>query len=458
MSFFKGGELILPKTLDEEGFFMSCFSLKLKRKQLPCKSQKPRRLLPRRLREADLLRSNEAKLNPLARALGLASLLAVITGCTPEGLRLLGQLEATQLKKDIIADRIFCKDNVGADSEDRQELCADFFAAVRMVSHCVEMRKTEVVKQEHCEGLLYRMLIRPTRLFGGRDEVLQITGADEAARKDVRRREKEVRVLDGRDWFENGIFDAFLHPSAGVNAKSATENERKLILKRIAETQGTARGLDGATETFYPLAQGILEQDKSAFWRGLGTGNISGRLIRLFGAHERPRSAGEITAAEQKTAVRDKLDADLDPAAGNQELSFLKIALSQDPVNIRAVQWIDEYLYEITRQEASDSAKRTLYLKYYCSLDWDDATDQKMLQLHETEEEWLEDNKFFVMLLASVLENDRPGNNAPGWWPDDWTRAPGADDIAKTEAVFSDDEWRSGTANICSVSAFAPFQ
>ena len=157
----------------------------------------------------------------------------------------------------------------------------------------------------------------------------------------------------------------------------------------------------------------------------------------------------------------DKLKKDLDPDTNNDQ-SFLSIAL-KDPLNIRAVQWIDDYLYRVAvtnrgstgAETAKAKKEREIYLKSWCNLHWEDGDDQKMLSLHETEEAWHEDNQFFVMLLSEVLQKNRPSSPpaSAGWWKD-WTGAAwdslaGDDDAAKVKTVFAGGEWRSGTKNIC---------
>ena len=155
-------------------------------------------------------------------------LLFAVSGCTAEGLELISQLEATALKKAVIDDKKFCKQNVGLNHKRKQDLCNDFFASLRITSHCVTMRKTELVEQEYCERFLYRMLIRPTRFFGQDDHKQDsLKGADDAI---------------AWDWFDREAMDDFLHSNPNErDGKPATNDERELILKRIAESPDLAR-------------------------------------------------------------------------------------------------------------------------------------------------------------------------------------------------------------------------
>ena len=386
-------------------------------------------------------------LSAFRRALICGALLFAFSGCTAGGLKLLSQLEANDLKKIIIRDRYWCRDHVGADRKLRQDLCNDFFASLRITSHCVEMRVTEPVEQEYCERFLYRMLIRPTRFFGQEDnEEAGLTGKGGDA---------------GPDWFDEAILDDFLHDDVNArDGKPATPSERKLILKDIAE--------DFVYESIPnppSLSQGIREQDRvhdaektrnddlAGWWRGTGSRNHLFRLKRLFGVSN-PTDAATLEAAIGK--LKEDIDTE---TAGVQ--SFLSIALAGNSFNIRAVQWIDDFLFKAVSWESDEKEKRKLYLKSWCSLHWETDTDQKMMNLHETTPAWHEDNHFFVQLLAWVLRADRPGSvpNSASWW-EDWSVGDGngAGDTAwaalegetfadKVKGVLDDGEWRLKTCN-----------
>ena len=438
-------------------------------KKTSLKTEGSKRLSVRYLPEGGAI-----KIHPLLKILTLISFM-IAAGCTEAGLRLLGQLEATALKQAVINDREFCKLHIGAGHKRKQDLCNDFFASLRITSHCVTMRKTELVEQEYCERFLYRMLIRPSRIFGQDDE----TASD-------------LMGTDGVDWFDDDILDIFLVAEPGTNSdQPATPEERKSILKRIAESSDLPNLAQGVREQDRQLLENDIKRgnDLAGDWRGRTAANRMLRLERLFQVADDQASIATFNDTAHK-ARTDKLEADIVPdvtgEANTQGVqSFLSIAL-QDPVNIRAVQWIDDYLYGMAYKNRgaagteTEKAKkqREIYLKSWCSLHWDDDDDQKMLTLHDTTlfpEAWHEDNKFFAILLAAVLQNNRPASPpaSAAWWQV-WTPAgdgtpaaawvalaPNGDDTDRVEAVFRDvnNEWRDGTKNICATDLdFAPLQ
>ena len=125
-----------------------------------------------------------------------------------------------------------------------------------------------------------------------------------------------------------------------------------------------------------------------------------------------------------KTEIYTALNVDLED--GEDDTTFLKLAMAETPVNSSALEWTHQYALNVCGTSPATSFNCTM--EVFCRLDLN----------NDEEDAILEEHAFFRVFLGQVLTQLRP-SSPPSWW---------------TAGLASDpsdlDSWKRDPHDICS--------
>ncbi len=367
----------------------------------------------------------------------------LLPGCSADGLRLLSQLEARDLKDDAIAKRQMCFDEFV--DEDKFTECYINEVYSLIADECVEIRVTEPVTQEECEDFLYRVVMKPDTFFpeyadtaegfpsdyrttnlhpvlrrGGcigntvcrescrtifttqtaRSACYQYTTVAIGKIKNVFNVLKDPSLprLRGLETEENlrslsillgiGLDDVIARFSSSLPTDPPAEgdlswnnNERKIILSWLAESSGAAEIMKRFDTTF-----SLLE-------------NIVG---------------GDGTNAQTI--------ANLNKGLGTNDSGDNFIDKLLDEENENGLLWLHAYIESDKNCGSTD--KLCMFRDFYCAFTFHSGSELELFEY-----------RFFTELLDHILANNR-GSNVPSWW-----------EVGTTSVDLEPDQWKNGVCN-----------
>ena len=371
-----------------------------------------------------------------AVVLALSGLLA----CEPGGFRLLNQLEARNLKSEILNRRAICYEEFVNPA--RFASCYEKEMFDLLAAECVEIRQTEPIPQEDCEDFLYRVVMKPDSFFPGEtvfpgteddpDEYRLTSlhapdrpgGCDESracvnvckglfVSPDARGycAEYSVTVVTKM----KGIFD-ILEAAASVSrlrSLNTAENQRYLkIMLNIEPTDGSNNSvlhrIDTDRTTTPDTVEPWTEDQQKEVLKWL---SASSEMIRVFST---AAGASTLQNFELLSFVSDTTDAATMAVSISRSLNNLPtgddfIDELIDENNEVGLKWLHAYFESQCSDSDTVEEKKCIFKDYYCNLDT--GTGDSAADKHD----YL-DYDFFTDLLDNILEHQRPGTNPPNWW------------------------------------------
>ena len=371
----------------------------------------------------------------------LSFIVILLSGCSADGLRLLSQLEARDLKDDAIAKRQMCFDEFIEEVKFNECYINEVYSLI--ADECVNIRITEPVTQKECEDFLYRVVMKPDTFFpeystvgegfpaayrghnlhpvlrrGGcidsdacRENCRTIfTEQDtrtacyeystvaigkiknvfnvlkEPSLPSLRNLETEEHLRSLRLLFGIGLTDVITRFSSVLPADPPADgdlswdnNERKIILSWLAESSDVAEIMNRFDTTF-----SLLE-------------NIMGDAA----------NSGTVANLNKGLGANDSGD------------NFIDKLLDEE--NESGLLWLHSY---IASEQNCNSVERCMFKDFYCAFEF-----------HNSSELDLFEYKFFTELLDYILKTHK-GSNAPSWW-----------DVNTTSVDLEPDQWKNGVCN-----------
>ena len=359
-------------------------------------------LLSRKVRAVSLKRQ-------LFRGILYGAGFPALLGCTPDGLELLGHLEARSVKNEAVQSRVRCgytdEDGVdlvngyNTDPSTNGEYCYLFETSAIITNKCFQIRKKEPILQEDCENFLWRIVMKPDTLF-----VRNPSGDSNA--------EDEDRFfLSNKDDSTDPLRQFMIHLGGHVPGGTRVHDRRKAWLKKIAERPVMARGVR-ATD---PVGTGAGDR-----WL------IFTELFRPSDYLPLSDATTHDTYAEIKAelvengsgAGKEILKLDIDTVTNNDQtfhdLALKKLGTYTDDAEFNdkasALKWVDDAIKAVCADHtATGILEAACHVKLYCDMEFLDTEKERndILRL-----------KAFQRPLNYLLKEKYSSKPATGaeWW------------------------------------------
>ena len=363
-----------------------------------------------------------------------------LSACGVGGFKLINQIEARNLKSEILDKREICFEEFV--NRDRFEACYEREMFELIAAECIEIRRTEPILQSDCENFLYRAVMKPDSFFEGDSVFPSPTDDPDKYRLDSLHAQDRAggcntsmqcrdtcRLLFTTRKYENycyaysavavskmkAVFDVLEEATeTGLDGLNTDENKRYLrIMLNIEPTDTTEGGesvlyrIDTDHSTEDVLESWSEEQQKRVLlWLAENLEII--RIFRASGFNSREphfevlEFVSDLDGSRQQRA--ESLSRSL--AASSTGDGFIDKLIEED--NEVGLEWIHTYFEEDCDNADDATEKRCIFEDYYCDL-----------RIQRSNYEDYLGYDFFTDTLDNVLKNQRKTSGAPSWWGED---------------------------------------
>ena len=380
---------------------------------------------------------------PLLLSLGVCLFVLLLPGCTADGLRLISQLEARELKDDALSKREMCFEEFV--DQDKFEECYREEVFLLVADECVSIRATEPITQKDCEDFLYRVVMKPDSFFpeyAGAPEDEGYEGFPEEYRSDnlhpIARQGGCETSQACRDKCRS-IFGTLTEKEHCFEYSTSAAQRMETVFTRLQNPSlSNLRALK--TNEYLRSLQILLAIGVSTVITTLSTGDTAWdaaeKKIILSWLAESPdvvkifkRADSDfllLTNVVEGNTATDTV-ANLNKGLGSTDTGDNFIDKLLEKKNEGGLKWLHDYVKAECDSDGTitNSEKRCIFENYYCEFN-----------LHNNNELKFFEYEFFTDLLDNILEFQRKSSGAPSWWDSD------------TRSVDLDpDQWQNGVCD-----------